>query len=412
LESYLSFLDEATYCFLDAFAVFETISGLAEKERTLAGMAPCVRGLYVAMEKGLKHAVSRIDPYLLIAKPDRTLLLDIRKDLVARQAPSIFCSRQPFETTSLVQTWDTLRSLDDGAVDADIVADFDRALRRVADLRNRLQHGELLSEVEEVRAAVEQLLARFKPIASEWAPDWLEAMCSRNGQLASRLQAIENKVDRNWQVLIDYLRTSGPIDASIVFFTMCGPERDSVETLFGKSSGGNSLLGGGTVPRSAVAGELFSAFLSEQQALDRRSERRRRRALLEAAGLGAEGAPASALVPLDFGRITVASTNAWLSLHLPDVTPHQLSFSATLVNLTVQFDDADGLLGRAEGRIECSVQRGNACLESVDVIGVAYLDSEHYMEAEPNAVPPTSEYVQRRFTLELQLVLFQRAEGK
>ncbi|MBX3223358.1 MAG: hypothetical protein KF795_22790, partial [Labilithrix sp.] len=88
---HLSFLDSAVEEFLNAFETHEVLTRL-EGKRSLQELGRCARNLYVALEKGLKHSLARIDPYLLLTKPEATKLRDLRRDLVHRPVPTIFCS--------------------------------------------------------------------------------------------------------------------------------------------------------------------------------------------------------------------------------------------------------------------------------------------------------------------------------
>jgi len=396
---HFSFLDDAEARFLEAFALFEKVNSMEPEKRPLEPLVQSVRALHLAIEKGLKHAVAIIDPYLLLVKPERALLVDLRKDLLARPVPSIFCSRIRLETIGIAQTWDTLRSLSPANVDEQMVADFDRALRRLVDTRNRAQHAELLDEVEEVRATIEQVLARFTAVVGAWVPDWLDRLYERNGQLESRLRAIENEVDASWQVLIDNLRADGGFKMSIDFYAVNELENDTVRVVFGGADKANNMLGGGDVPRSLASG-LFQSFLTDQQASDRYAERQRLKSLAAPVDAGSK-----ALAPLDEGVISVPSTSAWLSLFLPNVTPHQLHVSATLTQLRVEFPRGSSVKGSVGGRLECTVQKGTACAEAVQVSGTAYFTSEWNVDADLNADPPEPARTQRCLSLELELTV-------
>src|SRR4051812_46749401 len=109
MPTYLGFLDDAIEEFADSFEDYQSLVASPPAELTLRRAAKCLRNFTLAVEKGLKHGLSVIDPYLLISKPDRGLLMNLRRDLEARAAPTIFCSREPFDTISLMQTWKTLR---------------------------------------------------------------------------------------------------------------------------------------------------------------------------------------------------------------------------------------------------------------------------------------------------------------
>ena len=411
MTQHLSFLDDAEERFIEAFGGYERLVAATTAERRIGPACQCVRGLYLALEKGLKHALAAIDPYLLIAKPDRGLLLQLRKDMLSRPAPSIFCSRQPFETIGLTQTWEALRDLAPPAVDDEILADFDRSLNRLCQERNRAQHGEVVSEVDDILALVGQLLARFLEVIGTLVPELMERLRARDGQLESRLRAIENDVDAGWQVLADYLQSHGPIQISVRLFTILERESENIETLLGTSDRTDThsrIVAGCDVPRSMASG-LFETFLTKQQAEDRYTARRRLAALAayesprasnkKSSGQGAE----RAVIPMSAGRITIPTTSAWLTLYLPSVTPHHLSVSATLTQLEVRFDNSSKIEGRVTGRLECAVQKGAACAKALSVEGAGYLRSEWHFEGDPAAEPAKRDSTQRVFDLELAL---------
>lgn len=403
IEHY-SFLEDAANCFGEAFILYETEAAKTDDTRTLAPLAACCRLLYVALEKGFKHSLARIDPHLLLAKPDRQLLLDLRRDLLDRPVPTIFCSRRPFDTLSLTQSWEALRVLAPGTLDEQIATDFDRALQRLVQLRHRAQHGEWFDEPDSVLAAVRQLLARFHPVVGSVAPEFLTRLVTDNGQLQSRLRAIEFDVDSSWQVLIDYLKSHGNIKMVIDLFATSPADGEFLGVLFGNNTARSYMIGSADVPLSMADG-FFVTPLTKTQASDRYSERTRRLAeadldIIRALPDGVEG-----LVPLETGHLSIPLTSTWLSLHLPLLVPSQLFVSAILTQFNISFVDPDSVRGDVDGVLECAVSKPGVHTESISIDGEAYFCSEFYHEITESLDDVSSGEFRRSLLLSLTLSL-------
>jgi hypothetical protein len=247
------------------------------------------------------------------------------------------------------------------------------------------------------------------------SPEWLERLCERNGQLLSRLRGIETKVDASWQVLIDYLRNTGPFEFPIALYATVSPGAENVHVLFGASEAPQNMLGSSDVPISHISG-LFGCFLTKQQADDRVTARRRPTAV----GLGESGYLAALfgsqpqepvrepLAPLDPGSITVPTTTVWLALTLPKVTPHHLFLSATLTELRVEFSGGAEMLGTISGGLEGPTARGGGPPERADISGTASLASEWHLPADATKVPPEPERTHRSCDLLVKLSVHDR----
>lgn len=398
MATYLSFLDEAIAYFDEAFQLYEQNAADAPKDLDLRKTVRAVMVFYVALEKGLKHTLAKTDPYLLIMKPDRKLLLELRQDLLAESAPSIFCSRRPFETLSLAATWETLRELHSEPAEPQVITDFDRALKRLIEIRHRAQHGELNDDASEVHASLRQLLARFGPVASSLAPEWLSQLHSRNGQLDSRLRALELEVDADWQVLVDYLTSNGPFHVRDTLFAELTPSGESVSVIFGNASNQpNAVAGGADVLPSDAVGD-FTAFLTASQAEQRYAARMAE----DPAESGGVPAGIKALRPVNGGTLRLPRIAVWIRLHLPNIEPHGLFTSASMPELVVKLSP-EARVGSVTGRLESAVKHPTVNQPAVQIAGQAYLESEWHRAGDPDADPPTNESTVRCLILDFDL---------
>jgi hypothetical protein len=401
MPSHLSFLEDAVDRFERAFTLHQAIVD-NEEGRELITAANCVRELYVALEKGFKHAVATHDPYLLLVKLDRTSLLNLRRDIGSRPAPNIFCCRQPLETVGMLDAWNTLRDLKQPALQDGVLGEFERSIKLLRDMRNRAQHGELYEDIDALLNPIELVLARFVEVCEAVVPEWVALLCARNGQLRSRLKGIESKIDASWQVLVDYLRDHGPVPLPSQLYVDVEDHADKASVLLGSvdSKGDNGGILSGTDVAVSNATGLFSLFLTEQQAKDRLAAR-------QASVLGAPdglppflGMPSKPLVPLDAGSLLVPTATAWLTLVLPNIRPSRLRLLNTvLVDLRVELAATEPR-GIASAVIECAVVKGTVRPARVLVNGPAFLDSEWNLAAEPGATPPSPEKTTRRLLIE------------
>ena len=105
--AHVPFSREAVEEFLAGFALYRELAALESDKRDALSVARCVRTFYLGLEKGFKATVAAVDPYLLLSKPDHQLLTQLRRDMIGRPVPSIFCSRQPLDTLNMYQTGDS-----------------------------------------------------------------------------------------------------------------------------------------------------------------------------------------------------------------------------------------------------------------------------------------------------------------
>lgn len=409
MPGHLTFRDDATEEFLAAFEIHRSLTTANGERPQLRTAVNGIRSLALALEKACKDAVATIDPYLLINKLDRALVLQLRRDISAKPVPTIFCSRQPFETITASQAWETLRDLRGSTIAPEALSAFDQAFKRLVDFRNRATHGEIFAEPEELVAVVDEVLARFASVVRVANPDWFEALAVRNGQLESRLKAIESKVDANWQVLIDYVEKHGALDLPITLYGNVEQSANIVSVLLGSEGGAtNSILGQAHVPREDATG-LFISFLTKQQA-DARYDARRRPAqkrskqtdLLEALG-GTRLVVEKPLVPLDSGTLRITQGSGWLALYLEKISPGQLFLPVNIADLLVEFRDGSLPTGVVSGRLESVSSTGASVARTIAVSGTAILDSEWYIAADPNKNPPEAERTTRAFELSVRL---------
>jgi hypothetical protein len=388
MPAHLSFLDDATDRFLRAFELYEVLRKAAPEHAGISEAATSVRELYVALEKGFKHAVSSLDPYLLIAKPLPAVLLQIRQEMISRSVPTMFCTRVPFDTVGMRNAWTLLRELSDVTVADGVIAEFERGLKRLEEMRHRAQHGELYEEVEEMLARIEHVFARFLEVGEALLQEWLRRLFERNGQLEPRLRGIQRQIDAGWQVLVEYLRRHDRLLLTERLYVEWQAKSETLAVLMGNpSSDADRLLANTEIWVTSTSG-LFSLFLTRQQADDTDAARRAlsRGAPAEpsnAAGLFmaamAAAAPSeqrAALVPLDAGHIHIPTANAWLAVDLRDVSPSKLHLSASLLDFRVEFRDGMDVLGAASGVLDCAVVRGPDRPERITLSGSAHLRSE------------------------------------
>ncbi len=381
MPTHLSFLDDATDRFLRAFELHQELTSAEPHAREIRDAAACVCDLFVAIEKGLKHALTMVDPYLLLKKPDRAMILRMRRDMVSRPVPTIFCGREPLETIGMTASWEALQQVASTTVATAVLNDFERALERLAEVRNRAQHGELYEDVDDMLAAVDQVLARFSEVAAAFIPDWFSKLTNRNGQLESRLTAIQRQIDANWQVLIDHLRARGPISVSVEMYVTQEHGGQPLRVLIGGSDEHNQILGMTDVPGTDASGFL-SMYLTKVQAGARYAARIARglrttesASSLGAVFLGRTTAPDKPLSLLEPGAIRVANASIWVSLKLPSVDPPNVRISAILLDFSVSFPNVSVVDGAVNGALECAVVRG-ARPERIVLSGRAYLDAE------------------------------------
>lgn len=405
MTQHYSFINDAANCFGEAFKLYEAQATKSEGECTLAPLAACCRLLYIALEKGFKDSLEKIDPHLLLAKPDRKLLLDLRHDILNRPVPTIFCSRQQFETLNLDQSWEALKLLLAVRLDEQVARDFDQSLKKLIKLRHRAQHGEWFEEPQFVLAVVRQVLARFHPVMSSLAPVFWTRLAADNGQLKSRLKAIELGVDSSWQVLIDYLRNHGNLRMEIDFFANLSADGEQLSVLFGDDNR-NYMLGRADIPLTMADG-LFTSRLTKTQASDRYSERMRRMTEAGIDGIktlpdGVEGLPT-----LETGHLSISLTSAWLSLFLESIKPSQLYVSANLSRLQITFSNPDSAQGEVHGLLQCAVIKLGENPESIFIDGDAFFSSEFYSERASPQEDVSSDVIQRSLRLALTLSLKQ-----
>jgi hypothetical protein len=105
--------------------------------------------------------------------------------MMARTAPSIFCSRQPFETINATQSWEAIRDLRASSIDDTAVSGFNRGFKRMIEIRNQATHSELFIEPDELLAIADEVLARFLTVMKEVHPisDGSESAGKASGRL-------------------------------------------------------------------------------------------------------------------------------------------------------------------------------------------------------------------------------------
>ena len=417
MTSHVPFSHEATEEFLAGFGFYRKLAALEPDKRDALSVARCVRTLYLGLEKGFKATVAAVDPYLLISKPDHQLLTQLRRDMIGRPVPSIFCSRQPVDTLNMYQTWRLLRDIHPLDIDGSVLADFERALDRLAQIRHRAQHGEFYEDLNDVLALVEQLLARFREVVGALDPGWLQGLYARNGQLESLLKAIEQQIDGAWQVLIDYITKHGPVTIRSPLYLVQKSDSDSIEALFGQSplTQDCGFIGHGIIADRDAHG-LFALFLSPEESWNRHQARESMAGSEAAKPLFQAGLlaglvpplPPKPLIPLDPGHITIRTATGWLSVDLEKLSARILISSVLLFDLLIVFPGPHQKEGRVTGHIESAVKRGPVTPRPVNIHGTAYMLDELGIEGDPNATPPKIPTTLRQLQLSLDLTTAQQ----
>jgi hypothetical protein len=411
MPAHLSFLEDATARFIAAFEIYQRLTD--EKVEDIGAAAACVRELYLALEKGLKHALQAIDPYLLLQKPDRLLLRNLRRDISARTVPSIFCARTPFETIGLLDVWEVLQDVATAEVDEAVRDEFGRGLSRLRDTRNRAQHGELYEDVDGLLAVVEQVLGRFADVATVFAPDWTRELYRRNAHLQSRLRGIGLQIDGGWQVLLDHLQSSEHLDLSTGVYVITPQDEAFITFLIGRGEDGQGadLLGEAKGLPASHAGGFFTRFLSPDESVPRfgttvdSEDLVGGLAMWAARKVGDQSAPTpkvktKALLPLEAGTIRVPAAGGWLKLRFAGQTPSKLYLSTILRDFVVNFPGPPEVEGRASGVLESAVVRGTTQPDRVVLTGRAFLESEYTKDADEKEGAHTSRYI--RVELEMR----------
>jgi hypothetical protein len=404
--NHLPFLVDATDAFLRAFKLHESLDSIPD----IRVASQCIRELFLAMEKGIKHTIAKSDPYLLITRPDHATLRAIRKDLTARSVPTIFCSRANFETVGMKEAWALLQEIASPITPAaSVLADFDRALKRLSEARNRAQHGELYDDATELQAIATQVFARFLEVGKALMPELVTQVCTSNDQLESRLIGIERKIDASWQVLIDHLREIGPLIIHARLFVEQQHRSDTVHVLLGNlTEKPDQILAGADIPISHATG-LFSTYVTREQVEDRGAARRALRPIARGqapklvALMGGLDVADKPIIPLDAGAIRIPSASAWITMELVGVSPPHLHLSATLVDFCVRFADGQSVSGDVSGFILCAVVKGSVAPERISLSGPAFLDSEWHMEGDSSSTPPKEARTMRTVSMELEM---------
>lgn len=360
---HLTLLADAVQEYLDAFGEYRALQDSTRGAAAVHRAAKCVRGLYLSVEKVLKHSLVVRDQYLVVERLDPKLLAALVRDRIARPVPTLLCSRQPFETISAARAWELARSELLASLDNAELDSFARAFSKLCELRHRAQHGELYENVEEIVETVELVLRGTRSVLGECAPEFLERCYRRNGQLESRLVALEQKIDGAWSVFTSYLaKRRDPLSVAMnatVYLESDGSQR----IFFFKDAKGPraDLTVASAVPAGNATG-LFALMLSPEGVQERELQRsavsqgmpiaqsHSSTSTMSLLGLKRLSDIANGpLVPLDVGKLTLPPSVAWLSLHLPRVRQRSLSIRFVLYNLVLEFTDPNGPAGTIKG---------------------------------------------------------------
>jgi hypothetical protein len=343
MPTHLSFVEDSVEEFVAAFNLYRSAEAESSPEQKVRYAVRAIRSLTLSIEKCCKAAVARIEPYLLISKPSRDTVRAIAKDLRARAAPTIFCSRAEFETLGALETWTVLRELE--LVESDVSSlNFEKDLKRLIEWRNRARHSEVYWEAAEAVTVLEAVLAGVRPVLGKLNPEWFAGLEARDHELPARLDAIENKIDGEWAVLLSHLEKNG-LEMSVSLSVQIPPEPGPVHVLFGPATEAwyNSMSAAVDVPASHASG-VFLTYATQEEMDERRQSHLYRGSTLAAAGGASQ--EVDAVQPMAAGHLTIPLTNVlvqygqptrymlsvleYLELHLPEVTSAKGSLSGQL----------------------------------------------------------------------------------
>lgn len=160
----------------------------------------------------LKHIVAKVDPHLLIKKPEPAMLQNLRRDLLEQSAPSLFASRQWFESFDAKATLKIITDVLRPKVAERETQEFSAALEALAHSRNRAQHGELYDMSDALLLKMSRTLGALLTIVDTVSPEFLPKLREVDDAAVSTLRAIQKAIDGAWQILRDYLDEFGELE--------------------------------------------------------------------------------------------------------------------------------------------------------------------------------------------------------
>lgn len=264
--SHLSLLEDAVRSLLEGHRVFISQYEALPQNRSLVAIARALRATHLSVEKFLKHVLMKVEPHLLLARPDTQLLLAIAKDRRHLQAPSFLATRVPFRTIDAVTAWNTVLEVLSPSITEHARSQFAAALKQLSEQRNQAQHSELYGDPSDFLLTLEQVYSQLRPVLEVLAPEAVVRLGELSDTIVPALRGIEERVDSGWVLLQDTLAEAGPLAVAFkVYVEMPGPDRN-LEVFFTQArdtdSNSLSMLTTGARPDSSG---LFVRLLSPDQ---------------------------------------------------------------------------------------------------------------------------------------------------
>jgi hypothetical protein len=269
----------------DALRLWKSEDRKPDDKRDASRLALSVHHAHLAVEKLLKHVVGSIDPYLILEQVNSKLLLELRKEVLTQQLPSIFASRRYLASSNAEQAWALVRELVGPSVVPTTANAFESALKILVLIRNQAQHGELYGDTTEILSTLERVFARLPEVGSALCPDFLRLLEERHPHQYAELRAIEMAVDAAWWSVREQLMNGRRIAIPISVYVTIRPNVPTIGLIIDRAqvrkpsvislpTSGESSLSVVTELEVEDAFGIFGRVISAGEA-DSRSEARR-----------------------------------------------------------------------------------------------------------------------------------------
>jgi len=182
---HVPFLEDSVRLLARSLNIYRSQELLSEPDRDPFEIAAAIRDTYLAVEKLLKHIVAKVDPHLLIKKPEPAMLQNLRRDLLEQSAPSLFASRQWFESFDAKATLKIITDVLRPKVAERETQEFSATLEALAHSRNRAQHGELYDMSDALLLKMSRTLGALLTIVDTVSPEFLPKL-REGGRLRGR----------------------------------------------------------------------------------------------------------------------------------------------------------------------------------------------------------------------------------
>lgn len=269
--SHLTLLEDAAHAVVEGHRIFTAQYQAAPENRSMVQIARALRATHLALEKLLKHALAKVEPHLVLEKPDGAVVRAIAKDLKDLGAPSFFATRVPIRTLHLEGAWDVVLDVLAPPISEIGGGQFAATLKDLSRKRNQAQHGELFGDPADYLVTLEQVFSQLRPLLEVLIPEALSRLSELSDTIIASLRGIEERVDAGWILLQDSVRVSGTLPIAFkIYVTLPGADKN-LEVAFvedrADSPGSLSLL---TLASVAESSGLFLRLLAPDQERSRR----------------------------------------------------------------------------------------------------------------------------------------------